>query len=155
MRSRIGEFARLGVIQWGVMLAVLTTALLTIGCGADQSDSGRPAAGNSPEGNPDGLDITLRTDPDPVRTGENALEVVVTDRGKPVTDARVSTEFFMAAMPSMNMPEMRDKTELAHQGEGVYRGKGQIVMGGSWDVTVRVTRGGQEIGTKKMTISAR
>jgi hypothetical protein len=90
-----------------------------------------------------------------VRTGENALEVVVTDRGKPVTDASVSTEFFMAAMPSMNMPEMRNKTELAHQGEGVYRGKGQVVMGGSWDVTVRVMRGSQEIGTKKLTVTAR
>ena len=44
------------------------------------------------------------------RLGDNTFEVMVTQDGKPVTDAMVSTEFYMPAMPSMNMPEMRTKT---------------------------------------------
>jgi hypothetical protein len=61
----------------------------------------------------------------------------------------------MAAMPSMNMPEMRETANLSHVGGGVYRGTGQIVMGGSWDVTVKVVREGREIGRRKLTITAR
>jgi hypothetical protein len=150
-----GTLARSRVIQWAAMLTLLTTALVGVSCGGQEPAPGAPAAPASGQASPDALGIVLRTDPDPVRTGENALEVVVTDHGKPVTDASVSTEFFMAAMPSMNMPAMRNRTDLTHQGQGVYRGTGQITMGGSWDVTVKVLRGGQEIGTKKMTITAR
>jgi hypothetical protein len=140
-------------------LVILGMAFVVPGCGREPSavESG-PADGAvsaSGAGGAQALDITLTTDPDPIRTGENSFEVVVRDRGRPVTDASVSTELFMAAMPSMNMPEMRNTTNLTHQGEGVYRGRGQVLMGGSWDVTVKVMRNGQEIGRRKMTITAR
>jgi hypothetical protein len=138
-------------------LAILGMAFVVPGCGREPSAVESGPAGISASG-PTGaqtLDITLTTDPDPVRTGENSFEVVVRDRGRPVTDASVSAELFMAAMPSMNMPEMRNTTNLTHQGEGVYRGRGQVLMGGSWDVTVKVMRNGQEIGRRKMTITAR
>jgi YtkA-like len=141
------------------ILAFLVTTLAAAGCGqpdatTQATPAGEPVAASG-QPSPEGLDITLTTDPDPVRTGENVYEVVVKDRGKPVADASVSTEFFMAAMPSMNMPEMRNKTDLTHVGQGVYRGTGQIIMGGNWDVTVKVMRGDREIGRRKFTTTAR
>jgi hypothetical protein len=101
------------------------------------------------------VEIDFTTNPDPVATGENTFEVVLTQDSTPVTDAAVTAEFFMPAMPSMNMPEMRTKADLAHQGNGVYRGSGQIMMAGDWETTVTATRGGQEIASRKLTVTAR
>jgi Cu(I)/Ag(I) efflux system membrane fusion protein/cobalt-zinc-cadmium efflux system membrane fusion protein len=102
------------------------------------------------------LDISFRSQPDPPRSGENQFEVSLkTADGKAVTDAQVTVAFFMAAMPSMNMPAMRNDAKLTHAGGGVYRGTGQVLMAGRWDVTVTVTRGGQRLGAKQLSIVAR
>lgn len=54
--------------------------------------------------------ITLRAEPDPPRTGENMFEVMVKDAaGQPVADADVTVRFYMAAMPTMNMPAIRNE----------------------------------------------
>ena len=130
---------------------------LTAGCSqqpANQVPASETAAAPARAGS-QALDITFKTDPDPAKMGENAFEAMVMQEGKPVTDATVSTEFFMAAMPSMKMPEMRTKADLAHAGNGMYHGKGQVMMAGTWDVTVMVMRGGQEIGSKKFPITAK
>lgn len=102
------------------------------------------------------LDITFKSQPDPPKTGENTFEVTVNgpDR-KPITDADVSLRFHMAAMPSMNMPEMRNSISLKHVTDGRYRGTGNVMMGGRWDVTVVVTKGGKEIGSRKLAITAK
>lgn len=126
-------------------VAAMAAAVIGVGCGGV---SEQPASEGA-------VDITFKTDPDPVRMGENTFEVMLMRGGKPVTDAMVTTEFFMAAMPSMNMPEMRTKAELAHEGNGMYRGKGQVTMAGNWDVTVMAMRGGQEIGSRKITVTAK
>jgi membrane fusion protein, copper/silver efflux system len=103
-----------------------------------------------------GLDITFRPQPDPPRAGDTALEVSVKDAaGAPVTDADVSVTFFMAAMPSMNMPAMRNAASLQHVGGGVYRGTGQVMTAGRWDVTVTVMRGGQRLGSRELSMVAR
>ena len=100
--------------------------------------------------------MTFGSDPDPLRSGDNALEVSVTDpAGRPVTDADVSVTFFMAAMPSMSMPAMRTQATLPHVGDGVYRGSGQVLTAGRWDVTVSVTRGEQSLGGRQLSIVAR
>jgi hypothetical protein len=102
------------------------------------------------------LSIALRSQPDPPRSGENQLEAVVkTPEGTPVTDAEVTVVFFMAAMPSMNMPAMRNEAKLTHAGNGVYRGTGQVMMAGRWDVTVNVLRDGQRIGSHQTSVVAR
>ena len=75
--------------------------------------------------------------------------------GQPVTDADVSVELFTAAMPSMNMPEMRNTVALKHEGGGRYRGTGNVMMAGSWDATVSVKRDGQEVGARKVPIVAK
>jgi len=102
------------------------------------------------------LDITFHSVPDPPKVGENQFEVVVKDAaGKPVEGADVSIQFFMAAMPTMNMPAMRNEVKLSHAGGGVYRGTGQVMMAGRWDVTITVSRGGQRIGSKQVALVAR
>jgi nitrogen fixation protein FixH len=58
-------------------------------------------------------------------------------------------------MPAMKMPEMRTKTELMPMGDGMYKGTGQVQMAGSWDVTVTAMKNGQEIGSRKLTVTAK
>jgi RND family efflux transporter MFP subunit len=102
------------------------------------------------------LDIAFQTTSDRPRTGENTFEVRLKDAaGKAITDADVSVRLFMPAMPTMNMPAMQNETTLAHAGAGVYRGPGQVLMGGRWDVTVTARKGNQELGRKQFALVAR
>jgi RND family efflux transporter MFP subunit len=97
------------------------------------------------------LDITVRTTPDPPTTGENQFEVTVKDpAGKPIDNADVSLQFFMPAMPTMNMPATRNEVKLPAAGNGVYRGPGQVLMAGRWETTVTVSRNGQRLGAKQL-----
>lgn len=102
------------------------------------------------------MDITFRSEPDPARVGDNTFDVTVRGPdGQPVADAEVSVVFFMAAMPSMSMPAMKNETKLAPAGNGIYRGAGQVMMAGRWDVTVVVSRGGQRVGSRQIGLVAR
>ena len=102
------------------------------------------------------FEITFKTTPNPPVTGKNTIEVTVKDSaGRPVTDADVSATFFMPAMPAMKMPEMKTAVVLKHMKDGMYSGAGQVMMAGSWDVTVSVKRNGQEIGSKKFPVTAK
>jgi Cu(I)/Ag(I) efflux system membrane fusion protein/cobalt-zinc-cadmium efflux system membrane fusion protein len=105
--------------------------------------------------NADRLQIVLRTVPDPARTGENQFEVTVADARGPLTDADVAVQLFMPAMPTMNMPAMRNEVPLSPAGAGTYRGTGQVMMAGRWEATVTVTRAGQRIGSTQTTVVAR
>ena len=105
---------------------------------------------------PAGTQITFRTVPEPAKTGDNQLEATVKDAaGKPIDDAEVTVQFFMPAMPTMNMPAMKSEAKLTPAGSGVYRGSGQVMMAGRWDATVTVVRGGQRLGTKQLPVVAR
>jgi RND family efflux transporter MFP subunit len=110
-----------------------------------------PAAAPAPA-----VQIAYRSQPDPPRTGENQFEVRVTDTaGQPIDDAEVTVTFFMPAMPSMNMPGMRNVVTLAPAGNGAYRGAGQVLTAGRWDVTMTVTRAGQRLGARQLAVIAR
>jgi nitrogen fixation protein FixH len=142
--------------------AAAITAMVLGLTGAACSKSGQPTPGPASPATPrastnvaQAADITFKTDPDPIKTGENTFEAMVMQNGKPVDDATVSAEFYMPAMPAMKMPEMRIKTDLMPAGNGTYRGKGQVMMAGNWDVTVMAMRGGQELGTRKLTVTAK
>lgn len=116
------------------------------------------AAPDQAQATPSGerIEITFRPQPDPPRTGENTFEVMVKDAsGQPISDADVSVTFFMPAMPTMNMPAMRNSAKLPPAGGGMYRGSGQVIMGGRWDVTVDVSRGGQRLGSRQFAVVAR
>ena len=102
------------------------------------------------------LDISFRALADPPKTGDNTFEVSVKDKaGQPVTDVEVSVQLFMPAMPTMNMPAMRNETKLPHASGGVYRGPGQVLMAGRWEATVTVSRGGQRLSSKQFPLVAK
>jgi uncharacterized GH25 family protein len=139
-------------------MALVAVTLGAAACGRSEQASQAPAVSEAPAAAPAGsgpVEITFKTDPDPAKTGDNVLEVMVMQDGKPVSDAAVSAEFYMPAMPAMKMAEMRSKTDLSSAGDGVYRGNGQVMMAGNWEVTVMAMRNGQELASKKLTVTAK
>ena len=102
------------------------------------------------------LDINFRALNDPPKAGENTFEASIKDpSGQPVADAEVTAEFFMAAMPSMNMPAVRTQVTLVSIGGGRYQGTGEIMTSGRWDVTVKAAHGGQRLGSKELSLIVR
>ena len=127
-------------------LAVTALSLMAVSPAAAQA---KPKAAKA------GLDIMLMQ-PKAAKTGVNQFEVMVkgTD-GKPVTDADVSVLFVMPAMPAMKMAEMRNEVKLKPSGAGMYMGSGNVMMAGTWNVTVMVMKGGKDLGLKKLTLTAK
>lgn len=100
--------------------------------------------------------IEYRGLPDPPREGDNAVEIAVKQaNGIPLTDGVVTVTYSMAAMPSMNMPEMRDAFTLTHQGDGKYSGDVRLSMAGTWQVSVAVAQAGKTVGKKEFTLIAK
>jgi RND family efflux transporter MFP subunit len=121
-----------------------------------QNYESTPGAQGAPSSTDSALAITFRSQPDPPKTGESVFEVVVKDRaGQAVPDADVSVQLFMPAMPTMNMPAIRNETKLPHVGAGVYRGPGQVMTSGRWDVTVTISKSGQVLGRKQFALTAK
>jgi len=75
--------------------------------------------------------------------------------GASIDDASVSARVFMPAMPSMGMPEMHTDVQFEPLGNGRYRGKGNLVMSGSWNVNVTVVRAGEKVGSAKFVLLAK
>ena len=97
----------------------------------------------------------LTTDPSPAQKGKDKLRVHLADSsGAPVPGAQVSVRFFMAAMPAMGMAEMNVKSDLQEGGGGDYSGEIELGSGGTWQVTITATRGGQTLVTRRLTVSA-
>jgi len=68
----------------------------------------------------------------------------------------VTVTLVMPAMPSMNMPEMRNSFALTWSpGQQAYVGKGTVPMSGSWNTTVEASRNGAEIASARTRLSAR
>ena len=132
----------------GVLLAMLS--LFTVGCSNHQDDAAVGEGTTTGAGMDIGFTSTV-----PPKSGDNTFDVVVRKDGVAVEDATVTAVFSMAAMPSMNMPEMRSAATLPSAGGGHYRGTGQLSMAGTWNVRVRVTRDGQELGSKSLSIVAK
>lgn len=126
--------------------AVAVMLLLGTACGQSPPTTAQPPGG--------GLAIAFKSLAAPAK-GDNKVEAVVTQDGKPVTDATVAATFRMPAMPSMNMPEMHSTSALEHQGGGRYVGTGQLSMAGTWNVTVTVSRGGTDLGSSRFTLQAK
>lgn len=138
------------------VMAVTFVALGATSCGRDQTPQQEAPPASAPVvGATQPLDITFSSEPNPPKSGEATLEASVKgSNGQPVTDAEVSAQFYMAPMPEMKMPEMRNTIALKHEGGGRYRGKGNIMMAGKWDVTVTVKREGQEVGKRVVAVTA-
>jgi Cu(I)/Ag(I) efflux system membrane fusion protein/cobalt-zinc-cadmium efflux system membrane fusion protein len=137
----------------------LVIPLWLAGCngGEDASTASSQGGRVIPAGeSTDGLTVVFSSNPDPPQAGDNTFEVIVRrPDGTPLTDATVTTVFSMPAMPLMNMPAMRSEATLQHDTEGRYRGTGQLQMGGTWNVAVRVARGSEALGTRRLSIVAK
>ena len=96
------------------------------------------------------LTLTLSTQPEKTKAGENTLRLKLIDKsGKPVTDAQVSFQYTMA-MPGMAL----SKAEAKHSKDGIYESKANFGMAGQWDVTVSVRRSGQKEIQGKFNLTA-
>jgi len=96
------------------------------------------------------LTLTLSTQPEKTKPGENTLRLKIIDKsGKPVTDAHVSFQYTMA-MPGMVL----SKAEAKHSKDGFYETKANFAMAGTWDVTVSVRRPGQKEIQEKFKLLA-
>jgi hypothetical protein len=146
MKTRIRSTSRPGV-------AIAAALLLGTACGQNPATP-PPAATSGGAASAQGLSIAFKSVDAPTK-GDNKVEAVVTQDGKAVTDATVAATFRMPAMPSMNMPEMHSTAPLEHQGAGRYVGTGELVMSGTWNVTVTVSRGGTELGSSRFTLQAK
>ena len=102
--------------------------------------------------------IEFHADTDPLKGGEdNPFHANLIDAsGKPISDARVTVTLIMPAMPSMNMPEMKNSFELPWvASRQMYAGKGQPPMAGNWTVLVEATKNGSVIASTRTHLSAR
>jgi hypothetical protein len=96
--------------------------------------------------------VVVTIDKNPPTTGDNTLAVSVKDgAGADVADAKVSVEYSMPAMPGM--PPMNYKTNAELAGKH-YRTKVNFSMSGSWNMTVKIVRGGKT-AQAKFTVDAR
>jgi YtkA-like protein len=118
------------------------------------TEGAAPAAGSTPSkaARKPRVIFTLRTQPEPPRSGKNDFEVTVKDAdGKPISDAEVSLAFVRPAMPSMKTPEVK----LTSTGNGTYKGSATMSMAGDWDVTIKASRNGQQLDVKRMRLTAK
>jgi RND family efflux transporter MFP subunit len=107
-------------------------------------------ASNAPQ-----VSLDYSSTPSTPRLGTNTLRVKLTGSGgAPVTSAQVTVTFLMPAMPAMGMPAMRNVATLSEKSGGAYEGPVQIQMGGTWQVTVLATKGGQTIAQKQLSVTA-
>jgi hypothetical protein len=116
--------------------------------------AGTPATPNQKSDKPSAK-IACTVEPNPAKgAADNLFHVRLVDSaGKPITDAQVTVTLVMPAMPAMGMPEMRNSFQLPFV-QGMYMGKGNVGMAGSWNLSVEARRNGQVIGTYRTLLKA-
>jgi RND family efflux transporter MFP subunit len=99
--------------------------------------------------------ISFAVVPNPPKgAADNMFHVSLIDaEGKAISDAQITVTLVMPAMPAMNMPEMRNSFQLSFA-QGMYMGKGNVGMAGSWNVSVEAKRNGQVIATYRTRFNA-
>ncbi|MCX5828306.1 MAG: FixH family protein [Deltaproteobacteria bacterium] len=98
------------------------------------------------------LTVDVKIDKNPPVVGNNNMVVGLKDAsGKDVTDAKVSVDYGMPAMPGM--PAMNYKANAMLHGN-MYHTVMNLSMSGSWNVTVKINRQGKTVSTK-FSIDAR
>ncbi|HWR59538.1 MAG TPA: FixH family protein [Thermodesulfovibrionales bacterium] len=96
--------------------------------------------------------VEVKIDKNPPVVGDNMIEAEIKDAsGKYVTDAKVVIDYSMPAMPGM--PAMNYKTDTELKGNK-YKAKMSLSMSGSWNIAVKITRGGKT-STMKFTVDAK
>ncbi len=97
----------------------------------------------------------LTTNPSPPHKGKNEILVKLTSAdGKPLSSAKVTVRFFIAAMPQMGMAEINASAQLAEQANGNYAGQLELGSAGTWQVTISAEQGGKLVLTKHLSLNA-
>ena len=85
--------------------------------------------------------VVVKMDRNPPTTGNNNLTVSVKDgAGADVTDAKVTVDYSMPAMPGMPAMNYSAKAEPAAK-EKEYKAKVNFSMSGSWNIVIKILRG--------------
>jgi Cu(I)/Ag(I) efflux system membrane fusion protein/cobalt-zinc-cadmium efflux system membrane fusion protein len=114
--------------------------------------AGAAASMNGPTGQT-AVQVEMTTDPSPPRKGTNLYRVQLKAAdGSTVSGASVSVRSYMAAMPEMGMAAMNVLTRLSEKGSGVYEGLSKLESGGTWQITITVTKNGQPVASKQLTL---
>jgi hypothetical protein len=96
------------------------------------------------------LTLTLLTQPEKPKAGENVIRIKITDKaGQLIKDAQVSFVFNMT-MPGM----VPSKGEGKLSKDGFYETKTTLAMAGQWEVTVIIRRPGQKDIQEKFNVVA-
>jgi hypothetical protein len=96
--------------------------------------------------------VDLQIDHNPPVAGSNNVTVNIKDpANKDVSDAKVVVDYDMPAMPGM--PAMSHKADATLQGNA-YKARIDLMMSGSWTVSVNIDRAGQT-QSAKFSIDAR
>jgi multidrug efflux pump subunit AcrA (membrane-fusion protein) len=113
--------------------------------------AGEAASMNSPA---EQVSTDFTSTPSPPQKGSNTLRVKLTGAGnKAVTGAQVTVTFYMPAMPAMGMAAIKKTASLTDRGDGRYEGPLDLPSGGSYQVTIVATNGGQTIATKQVAVN--
>jgi YtkA-like protein len=129
------------------------TSIAVMAFGLTAASPAMAQAKPAPKAKAAGIEIMIMQ-PKAVKVGDNQFEVMVKGAdGKPISNADVSVLLVMPATPKMG--EMRNEVKLKPAAAGTYTGTGQVMMAGSWNVTVSVKQGGKEVGQKKVTLAAK
>lgn len=99
----------------------------------------------------DGYDVVVRIDKNPPATGNNNIAITITEAGKPVTDAKVTVNYTMPAMPGM--PPMDYKAETTLKGKE-YVAIMDFSMSGAWNIAIKIKKG-DKTSTVKFNLDVR
>ncbi|MCX7793141.1 MAG: FixH family protein [Thermodesulfovibrionales bacterium] len=98
-----------------------------------------------------GYEVVARIDKNPPSTGKNNITVTIKEAGKIVTDAKVTINYSMPAMPGM--PPMDYKTDASLKGNE-YAATMDLSMSGPWNIAIKIKRG-DKTSTMKFNIDVR
>lgn len=118
-------------------LMTATNTMGSLGMGGikmEQAPSAPATAQAKQEKQVDGLVITLSTEPDPPRLGENRIVVKLKDKAsKPMSDAKILLTYTMPGMVPTMLP-------MEFKSDGRYEATPNLGMASQWDLTVTVQR---------------
>ncbi|MBA4373646.1 MAG: hypothetical protein C0402_12400 [Thermodesulfovibrio sp.] len=98
------------------------------------------------------FDVAVKIDKNPPIVGDNNVSLEIKDAsGKYVTDAKVSVDYSMPAMPGM--PAMNYKADTELKGNE-YKAKMNLSMSGPWSITVKIMKSGKT-ASMKFTVDAK
>jgi hypothetical protein len=93
-----------------------------------------------------GYTVEVKLDKNPPITGQNKMEISIKDdKGGNVTDATVTVDYSMPAMPGMPAMNYKAKAEL---NGSRYLANVNFSMSGAWAINIKITRAGKTQAVK-------